>query len=168
LSFGVLAATRAVAIRGGIEAAADDRGARAAIMVHVPGGACSGLVYGDSFVITAGHCLADHDLKSAVRPDQLTITYGRSLKDPNAMVRKAAAVAIEDNFLKQFSAWLDVKAAPPEDDMPINQEDIGLIRIARAYETDVKKSPTARGVSPCRTDKLRKFFRENVAPGRLP
>jgi hypothetical protein len=128
-----LATTHAVAIRGGTEPAADEPGARATVMVTVPHGACSGLVYGDSFVITAAHCLADHDLKSTVQPDQVTITYGRSLKDPDAVMRKAAAVAIEENFLKQFAAWLGSDANLPEDDMPLNQEDIGLIRISGAH-----------------------------------
>ena len=128
-----LAATRAVAIRGGTEPAADDAGARATVMVKVPQGACSGLVYGDSFVITAAHCLADHDLKSSVQPDQVTITYGRSLKDPDAVVRKAAAIAIQENFLKQVTAWIDAKADLPEDDMPLNHEDIGLIRITGTH-----------------------------------
>jgi hypothetical protein len=128
-----LAATRAVAVRGGTEPAIDDAGARATVMVKVPHGACSGLVYGDGFIITAAHCLADHDLKSAVQPDQVTITYGRSLTDPDAVVRKASAVAIEENFLRQFTAWIEGNAGLPEDDMPINQEDIGLIRIAGSH-----------------------------------
>lgn len=112
-----------------MEPAVDDPGARATVVVQVPHGACTGLVYGGSFVITAAHCLVNQDLKSTVQPDQVTVTYGRSVKDPDAVVRKAEAVVIEENFLGQFTAWLGSDANLPEDDMPLNHEDIGLIRI---------------------------------------
>ena len=128
-----LATTHAVAIRGGTEPAADEAGARATVMVKVPHGACSGLVYGDSFVITAAHCLVGQDLKSTVEPDQVTVTYGRSVEDPDAVVRKAAAIAIQENFLRQFTAWLGANGALPENDMPLNHEDIGLIRIVGSH-----------------------------------
>lgn len=128
-----LITTRAGAIHGGVEPPLDDPGARATVMVQVAGGACSGLIYGDSFVITAAHCLITRDLKSTLQPEQVTVTYGRSLKDPEAVVRHAAAVVIQENFLKQFTAWLDATDSLPADGMLANHEDIGLVRIAGTH-----------------------------------
>lgn len=124
-----LVATNAGAIRNGVEVAADDTGGRASVLVNLPGGTCSGLVYGDRFVITAGHCLAEKDLTAAIRPQDVTVTYGRSLKQPNVAVRHATGLLIHENFLGQFRAWLAGKDDMSFDQNPVNHADIGLIRV---------------------------------------
>jgi hypothetical protein len=129
----VTGATGAGAIEGGIEVAADDLGGRASVIVTVPGGTCSGLVYGESFVITAGHCLANKTFTAALAPQDVTVTYGRSLKQPDAAVRHATAIVIHEHYLSQMAALLAAKIEVPFELNAINHEDIGLIRIEGAH-----------------------------------
>lgn len=132
LSVGLLAALvphEVGAIQGGVEVAADDPGARASVIVTVRGGSCSGLVYGDRFIITAAHCLIDKDLKPTIVPQDVTITYARSLNQPDAATRKAAALLVHENFLKQVADFLADTGDLPFAEYPINHEDIALIRV---------------------------------------
>jgi hypothetical protein len=122
--FAILAATDARAILGGVEVAADDPGGRAAVIVTSRHNACTGLVYGESYVITNAHCLMNEDFSGTLAPQDVTVTYGRGLKLPGAVVRRVTALAIHENFLKQFAAT---------DEYVINSEDIALIRIEGAH-----------------------------------
>src|SRR5690348_16766026 len=84
------------AISGGAPVAADDIPGKAAVIVVAQGWYCSGLVYGDSFVITNAHCLLSKDLKSVAEPGGISVVYGRRLNAPDAQRRRAAAVVIHE------------------------------------------------------------------------
>ena len=127
-----LAVTSAGAIENGIEPAADDPGAWATAIVTAGKGSCSGLVYGDSFIVTAGHCLLKRDMQTPVAPQDLTVTYGRSLQQTEAPTRQAAAVVVHESLVSQFAAELAGRDTAFED-MAVNAEDVGLIRIAGAH-----------------------------------
>jgi secreted trypsin-like serine protease len=115
-----LAATDAHAILGGIEVAADDAGGRATVIVSSKTGACTGLVYGERYIITAAHCLMNRDFSGTAAPQDVTITYGRSLGQPDVPVRRASALVPHEHFLAQQKAG---------NDRLTSMEDIGLIRI---------------------------------------
>jgi hypothetical protein len=117
------------AIQGGVEVAADDPGARASVIVTARGGSCSGLVYGDRFIVTAAHCLIDKDFKPTMAPQDVTITYAHSLHQPDAATRKAAALLVHENFPRQVADFLAATGDLPFADYPINHEDIALIRV---------------------------------------
>lgn len=139
--FIALTVTNAGAILGGVEVAADDPGGRATVIVTVgTHQSCSGLVYGDSFILTAAHCLLDKDFKPTLTPQDLTITYGRGLKQPGAPVRQVTAFAIHENYLNQIAAMLAGDRDMPFDDAPINAEDIGLIRIAGTHPPEASSA----------------------------
>lgn len=116
----IIASTDALAIIGGIEVAADDPGGHAAVIVSVKHGACSGLVYGESYIVTNAHCLMNEDFTAPVASQDVTITYGRGVKQRDAVVRHATALTIHESFLKLLAdADADI----------IDSEDIALIRI---------------------------------------
>lgn len=119
-----LAATSASAIENGVEPAADDVGARASVIVTAGKSSCSGLVYGDSFILTAGHCLLEKDLQTPVALQDITITYGRSLRQADAATRQVTAAVIHENFVSQLAS---------DDVAIVNLEDIGLVRIAGTH-----------------------------------
>src|ERR1700761_6954800 len=98
----IITATDARAIIGGVEVAADDPGGRSAVIVSVKHGACSGLVYGESYIVTNAHCLMNEDFTAPIAPQDVTITYGRGVKAPDAVGRRATALTIHENFLKLF------------------------------------------------------------------
>ena len=115
-----LAATAARAIVGGVEVAADDPGGRATVIVSRKDGSCTGLVYGESYVITSAHCLINKDFTGTIAPQDVTVTYGRGLKQPDAADRRVTGLVIHENFLKLFTNT---------GEYIINSEDIALIRI---------------------------------------
>jgi len=127
-----LAVTGAGAIENGVEPAADDAGARATVIVTAGKGSCSGLVYGDSFILTAGHCLLGRDFNAPIAPQALTVTYGRSLHPADAPTRQATALVVHENLISQFAAEVGDRNTAFEN-MPVNAEDIGLIRIAGTH-----------------------------------
>src|ERR1700727_715886 len=97
-----LAATAARAIVGGVEVAADDPGGRATVIVSRKGGSCTGLVYGESYVITSAHCLMNKDFTGTIAPQDVTVTYGRGLKQPDAADRRGAPGVRTDHHLHRF------------------------------------------------------------------
>jgi Trypsin len=128
-----LAVGDAHAILGGVEVPADDPGGRASVIVTTAHTACSGVVYGDSFILTAAHCLLDRDFKPTITPQDLTITYGRSLKAPDAVTRAVSALVMHENYAKQVDDATFGKGPLPFDDYLINEEDIALLRIAGTH-----------------------------------
>jgi secreted trypsin-like serine protease len=113
----ILAATDAGAILGGVEVAADDPGGRAAVIVSSRHSSCTGLVYGESYIVTNAHCLMNEDFTGTVAPQDVTVTYGRGLRQPDAAARRVAALVIHENFLASADGYV------------IDSEDIALIRI---------------------------------------
>jgi secreted trypsin-like serine protease len=124
----ILAATDASAIVGGVEVAADDPGGRATVIVSRKDGSCSGLVYGESYIITSAHCLMNKDFTAPIAPQDVTVTYGRGLKQPDAVTRHVTALTIHENFLKLFTN---------ADEYVINSEDIALIHIDGTHPSGV-------------------------------
>jgi hypothetical protein len=120
----MLVATDARAIVGGVEVAADDPGGQATVIVSRKDGSCSGLVYGESYIITNAHCLMNKDFTATIAPRDVTVIYGRGLKQPDAVVRQVTALAIHQNFLRLFSGT---------DEYIIDSEDIALMRIAGTH-----------------------------------
>src|ERR1700693_5117642 len=116
----ILAATDARAIVGGVEVAADAAVGRATVIVSRKDGSCTGLVYGESYIITNAHCLMNKDFTAAIAPQDVAVTYGRALKQPDAAVRRVTGLVIHENFLKLFTNT---------GEYIINSEDIALMRI---------------------------------------
>jgi hypothetical protein len=125
----VLAATEAHAIVGGVEVAGDDPGGRAAVIVETTDGSCTGLVLGDDLVITNAHCLIRRDFTAPLAPNDVTITYGLSLKHPDAARRSVAALTIHENFLQQVARNLSATGPVALADRLVHHEDIAVIRI---------------------------------------
>jgi len=128
-AFVLFAATYAHAISGGAGIDVDDPGARATVLVRSPLGMCSGMVYGDHFIITAAHCLVSRDFKSTADPRDVTVEYQRITEQEDKPAAQAAAIVIHENFLKQWAAWANAKDDVSFSNALINHEDIGLIRI---------------------------------------
>jgi len=116
----MIAAPEAYAIVGGAEVVAEDPGGRATVIVSSETGACTGLVYGERYIITAAHCLMKKDFSGTVATQEVTITYGHGLAQPDAVARRANALVLHEHFLKQLDA---------SSDRFVDTEDIGLIRI---------------------------------------
>jgi hypothetical protein len=77
-------------------------------------------VYGESYIVTNAHCLMNEDFTAPVASQDVTITYGRGVKQRDAVVRHATALTIHESFLKLLAdADADI----------IDSEDIALIRI---------------------------------------
>src|SRR5258708_39263837 len=70
--------TTARSLTNAEEAAEDDIGAKASAFIRKAGrGWCSGVAYGESFVLTAAHCVIDRNGKKVSAKD-LRVFYGKS------------------------------------------------------------------------------------------
>ncbi len=130
LALAAAAGNNARAIMGGEDAATSDIGARATVFIEAPGYFCSGAIYGDSFVLTAAHCLVDFAGKPTAEAKDLKIIYGGNPLDPKAPIRRATRLVVHDHYIKQVQKFFSEAPGPREfADEPINQEDVAIIRV---------------------------------------
>jgi hypothetical protein len=114
------------AIYGGVEVG-DDIGARATVILRVGDIQCTGAVYGDSFILTAAHCLIDDDGEPHVAASRIKITYAGKPDQVDAPTRTAAQFVAHESFVRQ------VRAAGASDKRPTDQDDIAVIRVADGH-----------------------------------
>ena len=116
------------AIYGGAEADADDIGAKATVLLRVGDGVlCTGAIYGDSFILTAAHCLTDDNGQPSVEASRIRITYANRLDQAAASTRTAAQFIAHEGFVRQ------ARATAASDDQPIDHDDIAVIRVAEGH-----------------------------------
>jgi hypothetical protein len=112
------------------EVAEDDIGAKASAFIRNAGrGWCSGVAYGESFVLTAAHCVVDRNGKK-VRAQELRIFYGKNTTGPEASSRKVSKFVFHEHYVRQM--YYQTHLQPDEDiweNVPLNWEDIAILKI---------------------------------------
>ena len=88
---------------------------------------CTGAVYGDSFILTAAHCLIDDNGLPHVEASRLKVTYARKPDQADAPMRTASQFIAHESFVRQ------VKATAASEKRPIDQDDIAVIRLAGGH-----------------------------------
>jgi hypothetical protein len=116
------------------EVAEDDIGARASVFIRNAGkGWCSGVAYGDSFILTAAHCVIDRNGKK-VRVQELKVFYGKNTAGNEGSSREVSKFAVHEHYAKQMYYQTHVQ---PEDDIwenvPLNWEDIAILKVDRTH-----------------------------------
>jgi Trypsin len=116
------------------EVAEDDIGARASVFIRNAGkGWCSGVAYGDNFILTAAHCVIDRNGKK-VRVQDLTVFYGKNTAENEGSSRKVSKYTVHEHYAKQMYYQTHVQ---PDDDIwenvPLNWEDIAILKIDRTH-----------------------------------
>jgi len=112
------------------EVAEDDIGAKASAFIRNAGrGWCSGVVYGESFVLTAAHCVIDRNGKKVSAKD-LRVFYGKSITGTGASSRRVAKFVFYEHYARQM--YYQTHLQPDEDiweNIPLNWEDIAILKI---------------------------------------
>ena len=112
------------------EVAEEDIGAKASAFIRNAGrGWCSGVVYGESFVLTAAHCVIDRNGKKVSAKD-LRVFYGKSIAGTGASSRRVAKFAFHEHYARQM--YYQTHLQPDEDiweNIPLNWEDIAILKI---------------------------------------
>jgi hypothetical protein len=115
------------AIYGGAEVGDDDIGAKATVFVQAGDDVlCTGAVYGDSFILTAAHCLVDDDGRPHVEASRLTIIYASKPEQADAPTRTASRFIAHESFVRQART-------AESGDQPIDHDDIAVIRVADGH-----------------------------------
>jgi hypothetical protein len=112
------------------EVAEDDIGAKASAFIRNAGrGWCSGVAYGESFVLTAAHCVIDGNGKK-VSAKELRVFYRKSTTGAEGSSRKVSKFAIHEHYARQM--YYQKHIQPDEDiwqNVPLNWEDIAILKI---------------------------------------
>jgi Trypsin len=112
------------------EVAEDDIGAKASAFIRNAGrGWCSGVAYGESFVLTAAHCVIDGNGKK-VRAKELRVFYGKSTTGTEGSSRRVSKFVFHENYVRQM--YYQKHLQPDEDiwqNVPLNWEDIAILKI---------------------------------------
>src|ERR1700687_2335425 len=83
------------------EVAEDEIGAKASAFIRNAGrGWCSGVVYGESFVLTAAHCVIDRNGKK-VRAKELRVFYGKSTTGSEGSSRRVSKFVFHEHYARQ-------------------------------------------------------------------
>jgi hypothetical protein len=121
---------------GADEVTDDDIGARASAFIRYGGrGQCSGVVYGDSFILTAAHCVVDRT-GNKVAVKGLRVFYGQKTAATEESSRRVVKFAFHENYVKQMRARKHILT---EEDLwqnvPLNREDIAILKIEGTHPT---------------------------------
>jgi hypothetical protein len=112
------------------DVAEDDIGAKASVFIRNAGrGWCSGVAYGESFILTAAHCVVDRNGKK-VSAQELRIFYGKNTAGAEASSRRVSKFFFHEHYAKQM--YYQTHLQPDEDiweNVPLNWEDIAILKI---------------------------------------
>lgn len=112
------------------EVGEDDIGAKASVFIRNAGrGWCSGVAYGESFILTAAHCVVDRNGKK-VNAKELRIFYGKSTKGSEGTFRRVSKFVSHEHYVRQM--YYQTHLQPDEDiweNIPLNWEDIAILKI---------------------------------------
>ena len=122
--------TTARSLTNAEEAAEDDIGAKASAFIRNAGrGWCSGVAYGESFVLTAAHCVVDRNGKK-VSAKELRVFYGKRTTGTQGSSRRVSKFAFHEHYARQM--YYQTHLQPDEDiweNIPLNWEDIAILKI---------------------------------------
>ena len=112
------------------EVAEDDIGARASVFIRNAGrGWCSGVAYGENFILTAAHCVVDRDGKKVSAKD-LRVFYGKNTTGTERSYRRVSQFVFHEHYAKQM--YYQKHIQPDEEiweNVPLNWEDIAILKI---------------------------------------
>ena len=112
------------------EVAEDDIGAKASVFIRNVGrGWCSGVAYGESFILTAAHCVVDRNGKK-VSTKELRVFYGKSTTGKEESSRRVSKFVFHEHYARQM--YYQTHIQPDEDiweNVALNWEDIAILKI---------------------------------------
>jgi hypothetical protein len=116
------------------EVAEDDAGAKASVFIRNAGrGWCSGVAYGESFILTAAHCVVDRNGKK-VSAKELRVFYGTSTTGSEGSSRRVSKFVFYEHYVRQM--YYQIHLQPDEDiweNVPLNWEDIAILKIVGTH-----------------------------------
>jgi Trypsin len=120
------------------EVAENDTGAKASVFMRNAGkGWCSGVAYGESFILTAAHCVIDRNGKK-VRAKDLRVFYGKNTAGAEGSFRRVSKFVFHEHYARQM--YYQTHLQPDEDvweNIPLNWEDIAILKIDGKHPTEV-------------------------------